>query len=170
MWLELIRVRSEATKKNNFYLDSHFLSFIEPSGKMTNDRWDKRINVFKRDDVFILVNITNIHWTFMHLNIQKKEVKYYDSMIDPNNNGDKYLNTVKQWLIISAEKEAIDISQWKFTKGECPLQTNDYDCGIFALTAIDILTDKLPLNYNQHTLQHVRKRCIIDIIAGKLHY
>lgn len=170
MWLELIRVRSEATKKNNFYLDSHFLCCIDLEGMMIRQKWDTRINVFERDNVFILVNISNNHWTFMHVNIQKKEVKYYDSMKDPKNNGDEYLNTVKKWLIKSAEKKDIDISQWQFTKGECPLQTNGYDCGIFALTAIDILTDNLPLNYTQFNLQHVRKRCIINIIAGKLHY
>ena len=61
-----------------------------PNGRYTYGnvkQWPKKFDVFKKDKIFIPVNINNTHWTLLVVYIQRKEIHYYDSM---NGRGKEY--------------------------------------------------------------------------------
>ena len=49
-------------------------------------------------------------------------------------------------------------------RAECPRQLNDYDCGIFMLTFIDLISLDLPLLFKQSDVTHIRRRMLQEII------
>lgn len=57
---------------------------------------------------------------------------------------------------------------WEAVRGQSPLQSNGFDCGVFTCTTAEFISRGVYPNYTEADLSLVRKRLIAEIIAGEI--
>ena len=119
-------------------------------------------------------NIGNSHWVLGVIFIQKKEVRYYDSM---HGDGKLYRDAMMRWVVDEAKaKKGITINEAEWNSiavGTAPQQFNGTDCGVFTIMAADFLSDDLPVNeqtYGQANMPYFRQKIVNDMYREKLDY
>ena len=163
-------------RSSNQFFNSHFverLLFTDKTYKYKNVRkWTKNVDVFQKDKLFFPVNVLNSHWTLLVIMIGEKQIHYYDSI---NGRGLHFLDGMLQWIIDEAsDKKGLKVnpSEWSLVsqEGYVPQQENGVDCGMFTIMMTDMLSDKLPLTFNQNHIPTLRNKVATDIIRGELMY
>jgi hypothetical protein len=125
--------------------------------------------------VFFPVNVGNYHWCLIVAYMEEKKIICFDSM-ENGRSRRAYIELVIAFL----EDESVGLNQdsrfpkvpfdfcvneWVIEeRAECPRQLNDYDCGIFMLTFIDLISLDLPLLFKQSDVTHIRRRMLQEII------
>jgi Ulp1 family protease len=138
-------------------------------------RWCNKFDVFAMDKLFFPINLSNTHWTMAVVSMQLKEIYYYDSMSGRSNRG-KYVDILLHWLDDEAKHrcktDKFIRADWNLFHEEThvPLQTNGYDCAVFAILCADFLSDNLPLHYDQSSMPLYRRKIVAAIIRGSLNY
>lgn len=161
----------------SFFMDAQFMQYINDHKDDVVANWaskvTKYLDIFCHNKVFIPTNVRGVHWTMIVVNIQYKEIHYYDSM---SGEGKEYTDLVKRWLVqeaIRRKKTAFDITEWKVLSREkgVPQQfSNGTECGVFTMMCADFLTDDLPLVYNLSQMSYFRRKIAADILRGNLSY
>jgi sentrin-specific protease 1 len=89
IWMELLQQRNnEEFAGNQFGFSYYFSSFFHAKLVSNADgycyeavqRWTRRIDIFAMSNVFIPVNVDNVHWALAVINMIAKSITYYDSM------------------------------------------------------------------------------------------
>ena len=132
-----------------------FTQLISPTRAYTYDNvstWfsqDHSINPLLYDTIYIVVNLSNSHWTGLIIDTTLRHVTYYDSLGDYSSEKNNVLYYTRRWLsdeictqtLLSriTEDKALtlgDPGDWTYTHNPSPspIQTNSVDCGIFVLT------------------------------------
>ena len=95
-------------------------------------------NVFKLDKIIIPVNIGDHHWSLVVAYVQKREIKYYDSM--EGGGGAKWVEALQVYLRGEALKwvgdstvgqDLLKLDEWSLvstTTDDTPQQNNGSDC------------------------------------------
>ena len=169
----LIPNRKKSHAFNSFFMDK----LVKDSRRYKYDNvksWSKLFDAFELDKIFIPINIGNSHWVLGVIFIQKKEVRYYDSM---HGDGKLYRDAMMRWVVDEAKAKkgiAINEAEWKSIAVETtPQQFNGTDCGVFTIMAADFLSDDLPVNeqtYGQANMPYFRQKIVNDMYRGKLDY
>ena len=137
-------------------LDALFFNqLISPTRAYTYDNistWfsqDHSINPLLYDTIYIVVNLSNSHWTGLIIDTALRHVTYYDSLGDYSSEKNNVLYYTRRWLSdeictqallsrITEDKAMMlgDPGDWTYTHNPSPspTQTNSVDCGIFVLT------------------------------------
>jgi len=131
-------------------------------------RWTKRFDLFAKRFVFIPVNVGNMHWTLIMIDLPNKIVRYFDSMAG---SGDRYLNATFRYLQDEHKdkKKAplLDLDDWTLvpTTDNTPQQHNGYDCGVFAtFCAHWMAVDGTEPDFDQADVAHLRRRMMLSIL------
>ena len=133
----------------------------------------KEVDIFSCDKIYLPTNVGNYHWTMIIINVQSREIHYYDSM---SKSGKEYTNAVLKLLMKEAtrkKKATFDVKQWKVYTQEShvPQQgTNGTECGVFAIMCANFTFDNLPLNYTLEDMVFFRKKIAADILRGSFTY
>lgn len=121
--------------------------------------------------IFFPINISNSHWTLAVLFIESKRIQYYDSLVSGQQQQDKFLKSILNWLSDESKiKKGVDIerSEWELvycTQENTPQQTNGVDCGVFTIMFADFITDDLDINrISQNHMPHFRNKICSDIL------
>jgi sentrin-specific protease 1 len=135
-------------------------------------RWSKKFDPFACEHIFCPVNLHNTHWTLAVVSVQEKQIRYYDSM---GGGGALYLQSLLSYMKDEAAKRDVnfDSNEWTLSaasRSEYPQQGNGYDCGVFCMTAVDFLSDGLPLSFSQKDMSLFRRRAAADILRQSLLY
>jgi sentrin-specific protease 1 len=161
-------------RSSSHYFNSFFMSKLLEKGTYTFSnvrRWTKKFDVSSKDKIFLPVNISNTHWTLAVVYVRKKEIVYFDSM---NGDGTRYLQALARWFredVKDKKGVEVDTSEWALRNElNVPQQQNGFDCGVFAVTFADFLSDNLPLQFNQQEITENRLRFASSIIEGSLPY
>lgn len=134
--------------------------------------WTKSDNPFHKSKLFFPINHNNSHWTLLVVFIDKKEIRYYNSL---NSGGLAFMKHIFHWLqdvVVHLKLKNIEVneSDWKFIdtddNQDVPKQTNGFDCGMFVINYADYLTDELPLQFNQNNIQESRLRVGHYVVDG----
>lgn len=133
-------------------------------------RWTKRFDLFSRGKVFAPVNVGNMHWCLVMVDMDRKEIRYFDSM---GAGGEPCLKNMKRYLEDEhrAKKGAELGGGWTLTRTtrDTPRQMNGYDCGVFATFCAHYMSLQEQLDYSQNDIQQFRIRMMVDILAEKIH-
>ena len=128
-------------------------------------RWTRRVDLFACHQIFVPININDVHWTLAVIDMDTKVIRYYDSM---GGDGQTYLDTLKRYIADEwADKKSPTapawMSHWRLIRGTTatPQQDNEDDCGVFVLCSADLLGQGLPLTFNQQDLIDARFRARI---------
>jgi Ulp1 family protease len=103
------------------------------------------LSIFDLWRIVLPVNITNTHWTSVHVDLRTKEILYYDSMGGP---GTKWLELAYaylqgEWNQYNSNEGPFDSNnEWRMrmpSLGQSiPQQFNGYDCGVLKLSLLHV--------------------------------
>ena len=171
---------------------SFLMTKLASDGYKAVQRWSKKAKLNSKHDIFDLwrmvvpVNISNSHWTSVHVDFVNKELLYYDSM---GGGGTEWLQLVYSYLegewnkYHSADGPFDGDDSWSMRSlgRSIPQQRNCSDCGMFTCTFATYETDVmiiggteeskligLPLHFSQSNMPYMRKRLALDILNGRL--
>lgn len=126
-------------------------------------RWTKRVDVFSKDILFVPIN-QSYHWVLGVMDMKNKTVSVYDSL---GGNHDHTLSLFLSYLEqehLDKKKAPFDTSDWKkLTPKDIPRQGNMSDCGAFACTFADRLSQRKPFNFSQQDMETIRRRIALNI-------
>ena len=139
----------------------------------------QRGDVFERDLAFVVVNISNQHWTLIVVNFIKRRIEYFDGFDRGGKlfgNPSVYINVVRRWLMdekirLSKGEETWDTTEWSYhvwtrAQGK-PGQDDGYNCGIIALQVANYYAQQGHLVFD--AWRQFRLRMLSEIINGKLY-
>jgi hypothetical protein len=137
-------------------LDALFFSqLISPTRAYTYENvstWfsqDHSINPLMYDTIYIVVNLSNSHWTGLIIDTNLRHVTYYDSLGDYSSEKNNVLYYTRRWLSDEIRTQTLlsritedrtltlgDPCDWAYAHNPTPspTQTSSVDCGIFVLT------------------------------------
>ena len=132
-------------------------------------KWSDKVpggDIFNLKYVFCPINHDNLHWTLAVIFMEKKEIKYYDSLGNTDKNKlEGLLKYVKdEWSSKRGQSE--DIGKWKLVHcpSRVPRQRNGYDCGVFVCMISDFVVRDLPLLFNQEHVDVCREHIALNIM------
>eukprot|EP00924_Labyrinthula_sp_SR-Ha-C_P003326 augustus_masked-scaffold_15-processed-gene-6.49-mRNA-1 protein AED:0.24 eAED:0.25 QI:0/-1/0/1/-1/1/1/0/463 len=137
-------------------------------------KWTKRgrrkCNIFSQRLVFIPVNVHNTHWTLVVVDIENKNISYYDSM---GSQGEFAVDLIARYLqdeSMDKLNKQLELSSWTLgAKGKSiPQQRNGFDCGVFVCIFSYYLVFEQELDFDQADMSYFRKRICLDILHDKL--
>ena len=127
------------------------------------------------------INISDQHWIFLRVKMGAKRIEMYDSL-GKNPENKKYMETMRQFLygklhedIPVGERPGYDEwkKDWKYSdrSQNAPRQINTYDCGVFTLVSMYLLSRGLELSSSTYDQQSIYRRkvrlCIAHLILQK---
>jgi hypothetical protein len=124
--------------------------------------------------MLIPVNIKLKHWILACIDFEQKWIAWFDSIDDTYEQETRLLFA---WLTREHSINKLSVfepAEWSIHSGpppniQAPLQSNDYDCGIFICLYAAYLDLRLPLSFSQHDTQNVRAWMAHEMIEeGKL--
>jgi sentrin-specific protease 1 len=110
-----------------------------------------------------------MHWCLAVVDMDTKEINYYDSMGGNNN---RCLDALKKYL--NEEHKAkkgspLDMSEWHTSlKKDIPQQMNGSDCGMFACKFSEYLSRRKRISFTQANMPLFRRRMIYEIVKNDL--
>ena len=164
---------SDGSRKPCHFFNSFFFTKLLENGSYNYrqvKRWTKRFDLFSRSKVFAPVNVGNMHWCMVMVDVARKEVRYFDSM---GAGGEPYLKAMKRYLEDEHRtKKGSELEGgWTLTRTtrDTPRQTNGYDCGVFASFCAHYMSLTDQLDFSQDDIQHFRIRMMVDILNKRIH-
>jgi sentrin-specific protease 1 len=159
------------------FLNSHFYAQMANDGVLNlalRRNYKKPTNVFKMQSVFLPVNIANVHWVLIVIDMERRRIKFYDSLFDKQA-GEKICKNILKWLQYESEQlidEHFDKNEWMFSLGGggIPQQTNGFDCGVFVLMYAEFVSRGLSVtSIDNRKMNIYRKRIALMIKSGELY-
>jgi len=165
---------------SSFFFAKIFVSDEYSYGSVKS--WSKKVKstggcVFKLDKLVVPVHVSDSHWCLAVAHVQKRRLKYYDSL---GGEGHKYLNGLQLYLLDEAKKfsgvtgvdqSLLDVANWEVVPGgemPTPQQANCDDCGVFTCIYANYVSADLPLGFTATDMPLFRKRITLDILRKKV--
>ncbi|VVC42487.1 Ulp1 protease family, C-terminal catalytic domain [Cinara cedri] len=150
--------------------NTFFYFKLSDQGYKSVSRWSRRKDIFKCKKIFIPIHLGN-HWCLIYVDFAEKSIKYYDSLGGTNS---KCLNIIFGYLKEEYENkknEKFNCSGWNLVNiGDCPIQKNSYDCGVFTCINAEYLSRDAKLDFTQADMPKLRYRMCYEILNNKLCY
>ena len=119
--------------------------------------------MFTREKVLIPINISQQHWALAVINVNKKQIEYYDSMCGGFITGKPYIRKLTEALQPHYPTESF--SEWSYQQDlAAPQQQNGFDCGVFMLQFIQDIIAERKWTVNQDKIPSVRRNMLLDIL------
>ena len=120
----------------------------------------KKLDIFKLDEIFIPINISNLHWTLAHIRMEGTLLTYIDSQKSP---GKAYTDAILGYLRYAWDEGGMRGEFPKWTTREHtdhPFQRDTCNCGAFVLAFAELLSRGIELNDNSFNLEDIKTmRC-----------
>ncbi|KAF9897475.1 SUMO1 sentrin specific peptidase 1, partial [Lobosporangium transversale] len=168
----LIMARSkESTELPKVHVFSTFFyKTLSENGYEKVRRWTKKIKIFDMDYVLIPIHHSGNHWTTAVIDMKKKRIEYYDSLLG---NNPKCFLLLRNYLESESQdklKKPFDFHGWE---NDCPkdipTQKNGFDCGVFTCTFIEFKSrGQDQLDFSQRNMDYLRKKIALSIINKSL--
>lgn len=164
--------------KRNLFMNTFFMTKLYGGNEYNFAevvRWTKRHTVFDYQRVFIPINTDKVHWHLVLVDMVKKLVLFYDSMISlsEGNSAPLYLGLTMKWLedLWMKEKKVpkgdFPLKLWSTGVASCPQQENGHDCGVYVLAFMDFLSDGLSTSHvDPQLITHYRYKICSYILNG----
>ena len=135
---------------------SYFITKLLEGGSYSFNkvrRWRHDIHAFKT--IALPIKHNNNHWTMAIISVPEKTINYYDSL---NGDGSTYMTAILSYLREVELRRQITTSPWTCQQHfDIPQQNNNYDCGIYMLTAIEKYINKLPMDHTTEAIKNKRQ-------------
>ena len=147
-------------QRKTFFATAFFWNYVL-DGEVPGANETKYVDIFTCSRMLIPVNIKLKHWILSCIDFEQKWMAWLDSIGDTHEQETRLLFT---WLTreYSLNRSTIfDPVEWSLHSGpptgmQVPLQSNDFDCGIFICLYAAFLDIRLTLSFSQHDTRNVR--------------
>jgi hypothetical protein len=145
-----------------------FMTTYKDKGYSSIRRWTKKTDIFDKDLLIVPVHL-GMHWCLATVDMQKKEINYYDSMGGKNQRClDLLLNYIKEEHN-DKKKAALDVSGWSLNHmPDIPQQMNGSDCGMFACKFAEYISRGARISFTQQEMPYFRRRMVYEIVKDHL--
>ncbi|CAD6187920.1 unnamed protein product [Caenorhabditis auriculariae] len=169
-YMELVceRSRNSSDLPKTYAFNTFFYSNIATKGYTSVKRWTRKVDIFAYDVLLIPVHL-GVHWCMSVIDMGKKEITYYDSLLNDNYQS---LELLRQYLSSeSADKKKVsfDFTGWKFEmKKDIPRQMNGSDCGVFSCHFGEFASRRRKPVFNQSHMSYFRRRMVFELVNKTL--
>ncbi|KAF6214619.1 hypothetical protein GE061_009362 [Apolygus lucorum] len=168
-YMELIVERSGTEKKYpSVYAFSTFFFPALKNGYDRVRRYTRKVDLFSKDLILVPIHLS-VHWCMAKIDMKRKEIVYYDSMLSSNTH---VLEMLKNYLSSEhkdKKKEDFDSNGWSSRNDkDIPTQKNGSDCGVFACTFAEYSARNSKFNFSQADMPYMRSKMCYEILTGKL--
>ncbi|EIW73147.1 hypothetical protein TREMEDRAFT_26586, partial [Tremella mesenterica DSM 1558] len=163
-------------KRKIHYFNSYFYSKLQQGYEKSKlHKWTKKkVDIFEKDLVLLVINIKGVHWTAAAINFERKRFEFYDSM--NNLQRDIYANLREYVDCEHRNKKGtpFDFTGWTNAwNPDAPSQDNGSDCGVFACQTIEALARGRDLiddgfEFDASNMPYLRYLMVYEITKGKL--
>ena len=121
----------------------------------------------REKDIVLIPIHKNDHWTLICVDIEKKVIKLYDSIIGTRRTANaprlmkKYM---EKYFQAKGEEVLFKIKICE----DAPLQQNGVDCGVFAAQNAEKLARAAFVNTKQCDMPDARRRMMVELFTGKI--
>jgi len=135
-------------------------------------RWGRDMKYHKCDIVIVPINVSNIHWILVVVDIKQEQMRFYDSFHTP---GRLYCQRIKeffeQYFLLYAGNDNIDVTRWSMQDVQSfKAQPNRFDCGVYVCIFAELEMFQLPLSHcpkiTEKLLSTQRWRIASTLLAG----
>ena len=169
--IKLLRARSlRCGFKHHFFTSFFFTKLLDEECTKTFmyenvQSWTRDVDLFTLDKVFVPINISKCHWTFLVAYMEERKMKYFDSL---GGDGMFYLRHFVAYLSeewnkrnCRSDSSSLREDEWTFIPRptRIPQQPNSFDCGVFVCLYADVLSldgCTMPRNFPTTTLADTR--------------
>lgn len=147
--------------------NSFFYSNLSQRGYQGVRRWMKKKKVEIKDLKKILtpINLNQSHWALGLIDLERKRIIYVDSLSrGPSSMSLAILNNLKDYVI--EESKNTMGQDFELVHGNCPQQSNGYDCGIFVCMNALYLSHDSELTFNGKDAANMRNYIAHRILSG----
>jgi hypothetical protein len=153
----------------------------------------ENVDVFSYDLLFAVVNRSSVHWTLIVVDIKKKRIEHFNSLYSGNKPGSRIIeiDMMRRWLgdefhyknawskhpgLTKEASKRLDIGPdgaWTFHAWDpkvngSPRQSEDYNCGVFALQTANYLSHGYALDFDTSDMPDFRRMMTQEIVQLKL--
>lgn len=166
-YIELVNDR-RGKKKDFVCLPTYFFQQVCAQGAASVERmtFGDRATVLKEGVKYVVcpINVHGNHWAVLLFDLLDRNLQYFDSL---GGDGNGLMQTAKSWLkheyrtkLDKTEAWVADIDAWPevaWDSNHIPRQTNNFDCGVFALMYIRYLTCNGVMDFTQSDMPTARR-------------
>ncbi|KAF9210118.1 SUMO1 sentrin specific peptidase 1 [Haplosporangium sp. Z 27] len=168
--LILARSKESTTLPKIHVFSTFFYKTLSENGYEKVRRWTKKVKIFEMDYILMPIHRSGNHWTTAVIDMKKKLISYYDSLLGNNPKCFLVLRNYLEQESLDKLKKPFDFEGWE---NDCPkdipTQKNGYDCGVFTCTFIEFKSRGLDeLEFSQENMEYLRKKIALSIINKSL--
>jgi len=149
------------------------LKAFQRNKKEAVNNWLENNNLCGCDTILIVINPNADHWVLLVAHPKNDIIYFLDSY---NKFYRKDYKLVSKFLTLAYKKTQENLT---FTKAltnfcwtpyiiQCPIQENDYDCGVFACTNARYYLLEKELEYSEEDIRLLRQRIAFELINNKI--
>jgi len=115
------------------------------------------------DLIFVPINAANSHWVLAVMHPRTGVISVYDSLSSSNA---ALVPSLKRWTVDHGRDVGVAPVDWRYISVRSRQQENSDDCGVFMVTAMDYLKQRLPLLTKRASTHYYRRRICASLLAG----
>ena len=171
-----------------YAFNTFFYSRLMEKGFSAVKRWTKKVDLFSYSVLLIPVHL-GMHWCLAVVDVDRKNITYYDSM-GGNNEVRQTDSFITDQIIITTSqacvkalaayleeehqdknknKPPLDTSDWsKVIAKKIPQQMNGSDCGMFTCKFAEYKSRRARFTFSQKDMPYFRRRMVYEIVKNTL--
>ncbi|KAL6728291.1 hypothetical protein Aduo_010076 [Ancylostoma duodenale] len=169
-YLQLVCQRSTEAKDlpKAYAFNTFFYANISTKGYASVKRWTRKVDIFAHDVLLVPVHLS-VHWCMAVIDLGKKRIDYYDSLLGRNQ---RCLEDLKNYLVEESKdkkKQPFSFDGWEFNlRTDIPRQLNGSDCGVFACKFAEFASRRAEIVFTQEHMPYYRQRMLYELVTRKL--
>ncbi|KAF9934327.1 SUMO1 sentrin specific peptidase 1 [Linnemannia zychae] len=168
--LIITRSNSSTTLPKVHVFKTFFYKSLSENGYEKVRKWTKKVNIFAMDYILIPIHCSGNHWTTAIIDMSRKRIEYYDSLLGNNPKVFLILRDYLQRESMDKLKKPFGLDDWE---NDCPKdiprQRNGYDCGVFTCTFMEFKSRGVEtFEFSQDEMPYLRKKLVLNIINKSL--
>jgi Ulp1 family protease len=143
-----------------FAFNTFFYTKLREGSSQDVMKHDKKVDIFAKRIIFIPVYL-RAHWCLIIVNNENRTIEYFDSL---HSRREVFDVIIKDYLTIKwrrKKKGKLPLYTSMHTQG--PLQTNGWDCGIFACQTAEFTARRSDLYFEQKHMNYLRHKMTLEI-------
>ncbi|KAG1652694.1 Sentrin-specific protease 1 [Nymphon striatum] len=151
-----------------YAFNTFFYPKLMNGGHRALKRWTRKVDIFSYQFILIPVHL-GMHWCLAVIDFKQKEIRYYDSLGNKNN---ECLKALREYICdesFDKKKQEFDTSVWSLIcPKDIPQQMNGSDCGMFACIYAEYITREAEITFTQEDMPYFRRRMVYEILTKEL--
>ena len=160
-----VYIRKMSSGKATIFHSYIFKKIISVQNDFSQSCLLKNLDIFSKEDAIFIINVSNTHWSLMHMDSGKKTITYYDSL---HFNGYEYLKKAEEFINYKLRSQGLPLVDYLLKDPKmCPKQPNAKDCGVYAILNAKLILHKqeiCPDSYDNRLAKSMRILCKSELI------